>query len=270
MDIDLRAVVDRLIMVVDVRIPTGLVRDVPEWFVERRALERAKWRLALGCEVATLAEARRDWWPRVDAYHHLAGSMLAMLTPDGRIGLATDQDHAIPPGDRERAVVDEMLLAVIQGSRGETPRQVAPLPRMLRDVLVGDGLSPDGFRAIGACINDIDIRIGGLRRRAKLGMKRREHLEALDQGLIAHGTPLSDDILAWHDEDIQLSRKPSIHAANGRVSADIELPHAVLQALPGRAATDAIDHPALAGRIITKAAPRKRGFTIHLDEDAAA
>lgn len=268
MEIDLRAVVDRLVMVVDVRIPGGLVTDVPEWFAARRAANRARWRTAFGCEVATLAEARRDRWPRVDAHHHLTGSMLAMLTPDGRIGLVTDQANAIPPDDRQRDVVDEVLLDVLRGKRGHAPDGVAPLPRTLHDVLLHDGLSPDGFRAIGACVNDIDVRVGGLRRRAKLGMTRREHDDAFRRGLLADDHPLPDGLLGWKEDDVQLSRRPSVHAGNGRVSADIELPQAVLQSLPGRAATDAIDHPALVGRIITKATARKRGFTIHLGEES--
>lgn len=266
MDIDLKDVVSRLTHIVDVRLPGGMLDNVPDWFVRKRTGDRARWLEVFGCEIATLTEARRDRWPGVDAYTGLVGTMLTMLLPDGRYGLATDIEGAIPPGPEERAVVDEVLADVLAGRRGAVPTGMRSLPRLLEDTLIADGLSPDGFRAIAACLNDVRFRIGGLRRSAKLGLSFAERNDAVSRGLIIDGRPVNDSILKWREVEVQLSKTPAVWASPTSVRAEVQLPPSVLNALQGRPAGEAICHPALAGMTIVRATPRRTGFTMKIRE----
>ena len=270
MDIDLRAVVGRLVMNVDVRLPGGLLDNVPAWFVERRAADRRRWRGVFGCEVATLTEARRDGWRGIEEFTGLAGTMVALLLPDGRIGLATDDVRLIPPPPAAGAVVDEVLAAVLEGGRGRCPEGVRQLPAVLHDALVADGLSPDGFRALGSCLNDVSFAIGGMTRCARLGLSFAGRNEAIANGEIVDGRPVREDVLEWRDVEVRLSRRPSILATPSRVKAEVDLPGSVLSELPGRPAASAIDHPALARMEIVRATARRSGFTITIKEGGRA
>ena len=261
MDIDVKAAITRLARMVDITIRGGITGAHGAKFAARHRADLDRWEAALGARIATMAEARVHGWPGADAKRHKPSpdTMLAMRL-DGGVATASHDGNEWDAG-AQGGPIAEHVRRVLRGEAGLRPYDAAALPRLMRDVIAADGLSPDGYETLGSCILMVDVGVDGLRRRARQGIA----------AMMAKDMPecLSKRGSLWTKIRFELSADPSARAGVSSVTVDTPLPDTLLSAAAGRAATDLVDHRALASRTIRRADARIGGFTIHLAEDAA-